>query len=153
MRIERSVLTAAMRIERLALRLTNDAQRLFVEAAERRGLVPIRQDLQEQPPRQMGGRGPAQVVAPLQAKPIHVEIDEASDHLVEPRDGVRSRRRRNQGLADAAQLLWLRHHAARRAWSLDWRRAFLGTDAEFPRASLESGAIAWSSTIGSALMR
>jgi hypothetical protein len=62
-------------MDRLALRLAKDAQRLFVEAAKRVGLNAIGQHPQEQPPGQMGGRGPAQVVAPLQAKPIHVEID------------------------------------------------------------------------------
>jgi hypothetical protein len=62
-------------IDRPALRLTEDAQRLFVEATEGVGLDAIRQQPQEQPPGQMGGRGPAQVVAPLQAKPIQLEID------------------------------------------------------------------------------
>jgi len=48
-----------------------------VEAAKRGGLDATGQHPQEQPTWQMGGRGPAQVVAPLQAKPAHVEIDEA----------------------------------------------------------------------------
>jgi hypothetical protein len=31
----------------------------------------------------MGGREPAQVVAPLQTKPFHVEIDETGDGVIE----------------------------------------------------------------------
>ena len=84
---ERSI---ARRSKRLALRLPDDAQRLLVEAAKRGGLDAIRQDPQEQPPRQMGGRGPAQVVAPLQAKAIQLEIDEAADHVIERRNAIRS---------------------------------------------------------------
>ena len=86
--------TAFRRVGSLAFRLTNDAQRRFVETAERGGLDLIRQDPEQQPTRQMGGRGPAQVVAPLQAKPICVEISEARDQIAEGRCLVRSRRRR-----------------------------------------------------------
>ena len=59
-----------------------DAQRLFVEPAEQRGLDAIGKDLHEQPTRQMGGRGPAQVVA-LQAKSVRVEFDQRCDRVVQ----------------------------------------------------------------------
>jgi hypothetical protein len=59
------------------------AQRLFVEVVKRGGLDAIGQDPEEQPPRQMGGRGPAQVVTPSQPKPVHVEIDEPRDQVLE----------------------------------------------------------------------
>ena len=45
---------------------------------------------------------PAQVVAPLQTKPFHVEIDETGDGVIERRDGFRSGRRTRQSLADDA---------------------------------------------------
>ena len=48
---------------------------------ERAGLNAVGHGPQEQPPRQMGGRGPAQVIAPLQTKPAQVEIGEARDCL------------------------------------------------------------------------
>ena len=76
---------------------------LFVEPAERADLDPIGQDPQEQPTRQMGGRDPAQVVAPLQTKPLHVEIDETGNGVIERRDDVRSGRRTRQSLADDAR--------------------------------------------------
>ena len=43
-----------------------------------------------------------QVVAPLQTKPFHVEIDETGDGVIERRDGFRSGRRTRQSLADDA---------------------------------------------------
>ena len=92
-----------MEFERVALRLTQDEQRFFVQPAERADLDPISQDPQEQPTGQMGGREPAQVVAPLQTKPFHVEIDETGDGVIERRDGFRSGRRTRQILADDAR--------------------------------------------------
>ena len=86
--------TAFRGVGSLASRLTNDAQRCVVETAERGGLDLIGQDPEQQPTRQMGGRGPAQVVAPLQAKPTCVEISEARDQIAEGRCLVRSLRRR-----------------------------------------------------------
>jgi len=65
-------------------------------------LDPISQDPQEQPTRQMGGREPAQVVAPLQTKPFHVEIDETGEGVIERRDGFRSGCRTRRSLADDA---------------------------------------------------
>jgi hypothetical protein len=82
--------------------LAKDAQRLFIETAERGGLNAIGQDPQEQPPRQMGGRAPAQVIAPLQTKSFGVEIGEAGNYVTERCDDVRSRGRVQQALPDAA---------------------------------------------------
>ncbi len=50
--------TAFRRVGSLASRLTYDAQRCVVEIAERGGLDLIGQDPEQQPTRQMGGRGP-----------------------------------------------------------------------------------------------
>src|SRR5208337_4002207 len=147
---ERSI---ARRSKRLALRLPDDAQRLLVEAAKRGGLDAIRQDPQEQPPRQMGGRGPAQVVAPLQAKAVQIEIDEAADHVVERRNAIRSRHRRKQGLADAVRLSALRHYAARRACGFAERDDFFRTAAEFARPSSSAAAAALASSLRSVWMR
>ena len=36
----------------------------------------------------MGGRGLAQVVAPLQAKSVRVELDQRRDHVVEGQDAL-----------------------------------------------------------------
>ena len=51
----------------------------------------------------MGGRGPAQMVAPLQSKPICVEIGEAREHVLDRPCVVRSRRRRRRCRADVAE--------------------------------------------------
>src|SRR5271165_5775810 len=84
----------------------------------------IRQDPEQQPTRQMGGRGPAQVVAPLQAKPICVEISEARDQIVEGRCLVRSLRRRRGDSAGATRMSAHWHHAARRTLDFTWRWTF-----------------------------
>ena len=55
----------------------------------------------------MGGRGPAQVVAPLQAKSVRVELDQRRDHVVEGQDALGSRRRAKQTF-DRAALTGLR---------------------------------------------
>ena len=82
----------------------------------------------------MGGREPAQAVAPLQTKPFHVEIDETGDGVIERRDGFRSGRRTTQSLADDARQSTLCHHAARRARDLECWAGFRAA-AEFARSS------------------
>src|ERR1700727_2264991 len=49
----------------------------------------------------MGGRGPAQVVAPLQAESVGVELDQRRDHVVEGQDALGSRLRAKQTFACA----------------------------------------------------
>src|SRR3984957_19465954 len=51
----------------------------------------------------MGGRGPAQVVAPLQAKSVRVELDQRRDHVVLGQDALGSRCRAKQTFARAAR--------------------------------------------------
>src|SRR3984885_12200219 len=51
----------------------------------------------------MGGRGPAQVVAPLQAESVGVELDQRRDHVVEGQDALGSRLRAKQTFARAAR--------------------------------------------------
>jgi hypothetical protein len=53
--------------------------------------------------RQMGGRGPAQVIAPLQAKPIRVELDQRRDHVIDGQDALGSRREAKQTFARGAR--------------------------------------------------
>ena len=60
----------------------------------------------------MDGRGPAQAVAPLQAKAICVELDERGDRVIERQDAVGSRRRAKQTFVDAARWPALGHQAA-----------------------------------------
>ena len=95
----------------------------------------IRQDFQEQPTRQMGGRGPAQMIAPLQSKPICVEIGQARDHVLDRPCVVRSRRPRRRRLADAARKSAHRHHAARRALGFASRRILFESDSTSERAA------------------
>ena len=51
----------------------------------------------------MGGRGPAQVIAPLQAKSVRVELDQRGDRIVEGQDALGSPRRAKQTFARAAR--------------------------------------------------
>ena len=62
--------------------------------------------------RKMGGRGAAQVVAPLQAKSVRVELDQRRDRVVQRRDSLRSRRRAKQTFARAARWSAPSHQAA-----------------------------------------
>ena len=121
-----------LRLEALAaeksLSLKSYLMRSLKQCASAEQRASIRQDPDEQPRRQMGGRGPAQMVAPLQAKPICVEIGEVRDHVVERPCVVRLRRQRRRGLADAARMSPHRHHAARRALDFAWRCALFDGD-------------------------
>ena len=54
-----------------------------VEIPERRGLDPIREHAHDEPVRKMGGSDPAQMVSPLEAKLIPVEVGKAGDQGVE----------------------------------------------------------------------
>jgi hypothetical protein len=47
----------------------------------------------------MGGRGPAQAIAPLPAKSVLVELDQRRDHVVKGQDALGSRRRAKQTFA------------------------------------------------------
>jgi hypothetical protein len=49
----------------------------------------------------MGGRGLAQVIAPLQAKSVRVELDQRRDYIVKGQDTLGSRRRAKQTFARA----------------------------------------------------
>jgi hypothetical protein len=62
--------------------LSKDAPRPLAEIAERGDLNALGEDPREQPTRQMGGRGPAQMIAPLQAKLIGVEIGDRRDQRI-----------------------------------------------------------------------
>jgi hypothetical protein len=48
---------------------------------------------------EMGGRGSAQVIEPLQAKSARVELDQRRDHVVKGQDALGSRRRAKQTFA------------------------------------------------------
>ena len=61
----------------------------------------------------MGGRDCfAQVIAPLQAKSVRVELDQRRDHVVEGQDALGSRWRAKQTFARAARWLAPSHQAA-----------------------------------------
>ena len=77
------------------------------------------------------------MIAPLQPKPLRVEIGEARDHVLDRPCVVRSRRRRRRCLADVARGSPHRHHAARRALGFASRRIFF-----------ESGATSACATVG-----
>ena len=119
--------TRVCRFGPLASRLAKNAQRLLIETAERGGLKAIGQDPQEQPPGQMGGRGPAQVIAPLQTKPVRAEIDEARDCLIQRCDAVGPLSHARQTLAEAARSSGLDHQAARLDRAFERLRALMGT--------------------------
>ena len=59
----------------------------------------------------MGGRGAAQVVAPLQAKSVRVDLDQRRDHVVEGQDALGSRWAK-QNFARAARWSAPSHQAA-----------------------------------------
>ena len=96
----------------ITLRLAKYPQRRLVEITQRDGLPAIGQNPQEQPARQMGGSRPAQMVPPLEAKRVGVEIGEARDHVVKRWSRVRRWRRARRGLPNAGRMPSPRHHAA-----------------------------------------
>ena len=87
----------------------------------------------------MGGRGPAQVVAPLQAKSVRVELDQRRDRVVERQDALGPRageadlrpRRAVVGAQPSGRLMGLR---LRPALLLPARR--LGVRRPFNKAGL-----------------
>ena len=68
------------------------------------------------------------MIAPLQSKPICVEIGQARDHVLDRPCVVRSRRPRRRCLADVARKSAHRHHPARRALGFASRRIFFESD-------------------------
>jgi hypothetical protein len=60
----------------------------------------------------MGGRGAAQVIAPLHAKSVRVEFDQRRDHVVLGQDALGSRRQAKQTFARAARWSAPSHQAA-----------------------------------------
>ena len=72
--------------------MSKDAPRPLAEIAERGDLNALGEDPRELPTRQMGERGPAQMIAPLQAKLIAVEIGDRRDQRVD-RGPLAGRRR------------------------------------------------------------
>ncbi len=85
------------------------------------------------------------MIAPLQSKPICVEIGEARDHVLDRPCVVRSRRPRRRCLADVARKSAHRHHAARRALSFASRRIFFESDSTSACATSE-----WAAALPSA---
>ncbi len=85
------------------------------------------------------------MIAPLQSKPICVEIGQARDHVLDRPCVVRSRRRRRRCLADVARRSAHRHHAARRALGFASRRIFFESDSTSACATSE-----WAAALSSA---
>ena len=73
----------------------------------------------------MGGRGPAHVIAPLQAKAVRVELDQRRDRVIKRRDALGSRRRAKQTFARATRWLTPSHQAALWACNSDRPCSFL----------------------------
>jgi hypothetical protein len=121
--------TASSGAESSSFRLADDAQRRFVGTAECGDLELIRQDSQEQPARQMGGRRSTQMVAPLQPEPLRIEIGEASNHVLDRPCVVGTRRQQRRFRTRAARGSPHRHHAARRALAFASRRIVFESDA------------------------
>ncbi len=85
------------------------------------------------------------MIAPLQSKPICVEIGEAGDHVLDRPSVGRSRRRRRRCLADVSRKSAHRHHATRRALSFASRRLLFESDSTSARATSE-----WAAALSSA---
>ena len=75
----------------LAFRLAKKPQRRLVEIAERCSLHSMREQTQQQPARQVGGHGPAQMVSPLEAKLFGAAIAKRGDRGVESPYPIRGR--------------------------------------------------------------
>jgi hypothetical protein len=56
--------------------------------------------------------GPAQVIAPLQAQSVRVELDQRRDHVVKGHDALGSRRQAKQTFAPATRWSAPSHQAA-----------------------------------------
>ena len=63
------------------------------------------------------------MIAPVQTKPVRVEIGETGDCLTERYDAVGSQRRDQQAFADVVRWLVLGHQPARRARGFERRCA------------------------------
>jgi hypothetical protein len=78
------------------------------------------------------------VIAPLQTKPVRVEINEAEDCLSERCDAVGSRSRARRGVGDATRSSAFYHHAARPACGFERRSVGfrgIGESAGFSKVS------------------
>ena len=105
---------ASPELERPVAPLAQTTQDRPIEIPERRGLDPVGEYAREQPSRKMSGSDPAQMVSPLEAKPIHVESGKGADRDLELFVLGWRGDERDQRLADIPRYSALRHHAARR---------------------------------------
>jgi hypothetical protein len=137
-----------------ALRLPNHPQQRPVEIPQRRDLHALRENPRQQPARQMGGRGPAQMVAPLQPELIGAEIGESRDEDVERRSRARRWRRSRFRLAGVDLMSSSRRHAAGPAAASAFCSGFVARAAFFDRATgAVGGSIAGTPSFPSARLR
>jgi hypothetical protein len=101
----------AGKIDLVPLRSANRTHSRLVEIAERDGLKPIGQNLQEQPSWQMSRNRSAQMIAPLKTKLVGGESGEIQDSRVELFSFALRRRSENDTFSGAVMMPSRRHHA------------------------------------------